>query len=106
MTPFPHFGGRWAAKPLGWGPADRAPDGRQYMVRLSENVGVWKPEHPEPLRREPGVAFRLVECPKRMDAAVRLHDQPGRQAGEVDDIEADGNLTAETKAVDGPVPDK
>jgi len=69
-------------------------DGVQDRLRLAFDATIVEPQDSEPLRAEPGVAIAVMQIAD-MSGAVGLDDKARTKTDEIDDVAADGYLTAE-----------
>jgi hypothetical protein len=85
----------------GGGGGGRALDGFKHVrhVVVLEDVDCGYAQHANALLREPGIAARVVLSAAFVADAVDLHGEPSAGAEEVEDVGADGMLTAEDETV-------
>ena len=88
--------GRWSSHPTA--------QCKRHQVRVPVDVHRGKPEHPETLGFQPVLTVGVAVNGGEVVGPVQLDHQPLREAGEVDDVGADGYLAPELQPVGAPVP--
>ena len=83
----------------GWGPARKpTQDYLAHALRIPQHLVVPEPQNTKTATAQKRIAPRIA---RRIGvlSAVDFHDQPGLQAGEVDDVRADGQLPPEPESL-------
>ncbi len=73
----------------------------QYVGRLLQDLVIPETQDQITLGHQPGVSHPVL-CTTQMLTPIDLDDQPGLQAGEIDDIRADGYLSSKLVASELP----
>ena len=100
----PPRGGR-SARSAGWGcfviVGKLLSDGLKNAVKIFKNFVVPKPQDSIAFRLEPVGSLSIALCVLRVVVltAVKLEDEFGVEAGEIDDVFADGHLPPKTKSI-------